>query len=148
MAEAKPEKRCRTCKQIKPRAAFARQDSHTNATRSRCLECEERLGMSPWQNIPAHKRKSYNRVSKVRNGHGMSPEEYDEKLREQDGRCAICGTTIPGKSGNFPIDHDHDTGSNRGLLCHSCNKALGLLGDSLRNLINAQLYLMKWGKKL
>lgn len=56
---------------------------------------------------------------------------YAEYLQLQDGRCAICGTGEPGGTrlhGNrFALDHDHDTGLVRGLLCHRCNVGLGYL---------------------
>lgn len=61
---------------------------------------------------------------------GLTPEDYDRMLAEQGGRCATCGTDKPwSRSGRFPVDHDHDTGHVRGLLCHPCNQALGLLKD-------------------
>lgn len=65
---------------------------------------------------------------------GLTPEEYDEKLAAQDGRCASCGNPDGGRNQwgviSHAVDHNHATGDNRGLLCMGCNRALGLLGDS------------------
>ena len=55
------------------------------------------------------------------------------------GRCAICR-----KSVDLVVDHCHDTGSVRGLLCHNCNTGLGLFGDSQEVLQKAIEYLRDW----
>lgn len=64
---------------------------------------------------------------------GMLLEEYEQLLAAQNGRCAICRRAedkkwIQDRTG-FVVDHDHKTGKNRGILCHSCNVGLGLYGD-------------------
>ena len=78
------------------------------------------------------------RDKNLRYNYGITLEEYNTLLSNQDGKCATCGTTEPGgrKSGrgggtNVFVDHCHDTGKVRGLLCHSCNRAMGLLGDNV-----------------
>lgn len=62
---------------------------------------------------------------------GLTVADYDRMLAEQGGRCAICGADRPGagRTGRWPVDHDHVTGRVRGLLCHPCNRAIGLLRD-------------------
>lgn len=72
-------------------------------------------------------------------------EDYDTMLKEQDGRCAICDTTNPGTKGVFYVDHNHDTGEVRGLLCNNCNSALGKFGDSIKTLKSAIEYLEERG---
>jgi hypothetical protein len=75
--------------------------------------------------------------------YGITPEDYDERLASQGGRCAICRTTEPSGKANsyFHVDHDHETGVVRGLLCGRCNGALGLFGDDVANLLRAADYL-------
>ncbi|MDA8223472.1 MAG: endonuclease VII domain-containing protein [Desulfitobacterium hafniense] len=76
---------------------------------------------------------------------GITIEDYDELYRNQDGKCAICGS-IDSKtklSKYFCIDHDHDTGKVRGLLCSNCNFALGHFQDNIVNLENAIKYLRR-----
>lgn len=64
----------------------------------------------------------------------------DALLIKQNGRCALCGGP-PTKNGKLDIDHDHKAGKVRGLLCHKCNYALGLLQDDSGLLLKASNYL-------
>jgi hypothetical protein len=72
--------------------------------------------------------------------YGVSGEQFDAMLKEQDARCAICRTIDPGNQG-WNLDHDHTTGAARGVLCYSCNIGIGHLGDDLRRVLLAALYL-------
>ena len=75
------------------------------------------------------------RRSNLKHAHGLTPAQYDQMLEAQGGVCAACGTPEVGRNQygvvSLAIDHDHATGAVRGLLCMRCNRALGLLGDSL-----------------
>lgn len=78
----------------------------------------------------------------VRN-YGISLETYLDIAEKQNFVCAICGkenfAMRNTHSGGLLVDHDHNTGEVRGLLCHNCNRALGLLKDNpeyLRKAIN------------
>lgn len=64
--------------------------------------------------------------------YGISLEQYDQMLREQGGVCAVCDqpekTMVWGKSiSHLVVDHDHQTGEIRGLLCCACNLRVGRL---------------------
>lgn len=61
--------------------------------------------------------------------YGLTPDQYDELLASQEGRCAICRTETPGGKGGWHVDHDHATGKVRGLLCDNCNNGLGRFAD-------------------
>lgn len=70
------------------------------------------------------------------------------KLRKLTNRCQICGNeeksvTRHGKDKMrlLSIDHDHETGMIRGIICSNCNRAIGLMGDSVELLRKAALYL-------
>jgi predicted nucleic acid-binding Zn ribbon protein len=77
--------------------------------------------------------------------YGITIEQYLDIAESQNFVCAIC------KQENFPmgmshsgllvVDHDHSSGKVRGLLCHNCNRALGLLQDSIPTLSAAVSYL-------
>lgn len=66
--------------------------------------------------------------------YGITQQDYDVMLAEQNNQCAICKATEPGgkhTSNYFVVDHCHSTGKVRKLLCHHCNTALGLVGDNI-----------------
>lgn len=54
--------------------------------------------------------------------YGLSPEQYEAMLDESGGRCALCG-----REAKLHVDHNHETGKVRGLLCVTCNTGLGKL---------------------
>lgn len=69
--------------------------------------------------------------------YGLSHEDYLKLVVEQEGVCKICGN--PPVRAHLDVDHGHETGKVRGLLCNSCNGGLGLFRDSqdlLRKAIN------------
>ena len=66
------------------------------------------------------------RASNIKYQYGLSREQYDALFT---GLCAACGAVEHGGKG-WHVDHDHETGRVRGVLCHSCNVALGMLKDS------------------
>lgn len=87
---------------------------------------------------------SKERIKRLMRVYGVDLIWVERQLVRQNGKCAICGFTFlfDGKPINQPnIDHDHETGSIRGLLCHKCNKALGLFSDNPDLLFSAFKYL-------
>jgi hypothetical protein len=78
----------------------------------------------------------------MQNNYGISLSTYDLMFIEQGGVCAICH--LPQKSTRnerLAIDHCHETGKVRGLLCDGCNRGIGLLKDDYRILSSAASYL-------
>jgi hypothetical protein len=87
-----------------------------------------------------------NRRSKLKRKYGISLDDYAALLERQGGKCAICKATEPrGRAGHFGpvfhVDHCHQTGRIRGLLCSTCNPGLGAFGDSVERLQAAIDYL-------
>lgn len=76
---------------------------------------------------------------------GVSGDNLTKLILEQDELCAICNKKCS-QGKRLSLDHDHDTGQIRGLLCASCNLALGGFNDSPDILKKALKYLEKWGK--
>lgn len=74
--------------------------------------------------------------------YGITVDQYEQMLAAQDGACAICRQqqTDPRKK-RLAVDHCHETGTVRGLLCEKCNRGIGLLGDNLASLRAATIYL-------
>lgn len=70
-------------------------------------------------------------TSYLKRTYGITLEEYEKLHRAQSGRCAICNEMDRGQRlYRLVVDHDHDSGQVRGLLCSTCNSALGLLKDN------------------
>jgi hypothetical protein len=80
--------------------------------------------------------------------YGITLEWYRETLAKQNNVCAICKepetTVIREKVIKMPVDHDHETGKTRGLLCTRCNRGLGLFRDKIDILNSAISYLSKY----
>ena len=81
----------------------------------------------------------------VYNTYGIPLEQYDKMLQDQDHRCAICngvGFRMRKETrSTLCVDHCHTTGRVRGMLCHNCNRALGLFQDNTEFLLKAVRYL-------
>lgn len=90
--------------------------------------------------------KAYQRNLNLQHSYGITSERYDAMLHDQHGVCAICGKAERSKP--LSVDHDHETGFIRGLLCQNCNTGLGMFNDSIRLLAGAIVYLQDHEKKL
>ena len=86
------------------------------------------------------KHPTYWRNLHLKKAFGISIEDQEKKLQEQDGCCAICYRILTEPH----VDHDHETNQLRALLCGSCNRAIGLLQDSIFVVESALAYLKKW----
>lgn len=84
---------------------------------------------------------------KLRNSHLMSQfnlthDDYEQMLKSQEGVCAICKRhRVATNKEYMAIDHCHDTGDIRGILCNWCNRGLGVFEDNVEFLENAIKYL-------
>jgi len=94
-----------------------------------------------WDAANPEKRKAIGRRAHMKEKYGITPEQWDQMLADQDSRCAICRTDNPGKR-SWHVDHDHETGAVRGLLCNHCNLLLGHASDDTDVLLAAIAYLM------
>ena len=61
--------------------------------------------------------------------YGITQEDFDRMLAEQEAVCALCGGPPTRGHKRLCVDHSHETGRVRGLLCHSCNLGIGKLND-------------------
>jgi hypothetical protein len=156
------EKVCPRCEQLLPAAAFTPNRTAKSGLNSWCRECERvrrraqyasdparwKFEADRWRRANPEKDRIGRRNGRLRRQYGITPEQYDQMLAAQDGKCAICGTTDPGpvRVGQpaFRVDHCHKSGAIRGLLCHNCNSGMGLLGDSTERLEAAAAYLRRW----
>lgn len=88
------------------------------------------------------------RTYHLKQTYGLSREQYDEMVKEQDGKCALCGQPETfvrnGKVHELNVDHDHATGAIRALLCYHCNTGIGKFRDDPELLIAALQYLWRF----
>lgn len=134
-------KKCRDCGETKPLDEFPNHKQTKDGKNSYCKPCT-RARATAWNTANPEKHTEHKRRSHLKR-YGITPEQYDEMLAEQGGCCAACGTTEPGGKGDFHVDHCHDSGEVRGLLCNNCNRGLGLLGDDLDGVMNIVYYLLQ-----
>lgn len=91
---------------------------------------------------------SFSMESSLKKQYGLSLDDYTKMHDAQNGLCAICGKPERAAGSNnklrrLAVDHCHTTGKIRGLLCTSCNRGVGYLGDSVENLQSAINYLSR-----
>ncbi len=84
---------------------------------------------------------------RLRKWYGLTIKEYTDLLDEQDHRCKICGNRAEPEGISFAnrslnVDHCHDTGKVRGLICSNCNTGLGKFKDSPELIEKAFAYLI------
>lgn len=94
-----------------------------------------------WQRKNKDRYTVHVRRAHLKKAFGITIEEYDSILKVQGGVCVIC-KSVP-KKRKFAVDHNHETGEIRGILCGSCNMGLGYFKDNITLLRNAILYLGK-----
>jgi hypothetical protein len=134
-------KTCLRCRLEKTDDAFYANRKAKDGLASNCKPCQYEY-TKEWEKTENARRIRANNRRATK--YGISPNDYDYMLERQGYRCAICLTEEPGGSGGvFQVDHSHDTGFVRGLLCGSCNKAIGLLKEDPESLTRAILYLRR-----
>ena len=135
---------CKSCNVEKPLDQFQKKKGYKEGHIPQCFDCNRTYMRDDY-----HKNKDgwaaydyeRNKDTTLRNMYGISYAEYQLMLEAQQGACAICGTTSTGKRKAFHVDHCHDTGKVRGLLCGNCNAGIGKLRDDIGLLERAIEYL-------
>jgi hypothetical protein len=124
---------CETCHRDKGDHLFyVRRGNKTGLSKS-CKACtRKRLEAEGDKARNAYLLKTY----------GISVRDYQILLQEHHGKCWICGG---GSTKSLAVDHNHETGKVRGLLCHPCNELLGRIKDDPLVLEEAIYYLL-WGE--
>jgi len=125
--------------------------------RKDCAKCGRDVELSEFPHTPQRKKDKRGSYCKdclgkmaptwawkttIKKKYNLTADQYYALLKSQQGCCAICGAEED-NGRRFAVDHDHETGEVRGLLCKMCNVGLGNFRDSPRNLLLAAKYLMK-----
>jgi hypothetical protein len=123
------EKQCRRCRKVKNAGRFSVHYRIGDGLSNWCKECTSE------HCTKTNKRRKY----------GMDDSAIVAMLSSQGNACAIClrQITFGERKNNFHIDHDHQTGSVRGILCETCNPGLGKLGDDPARIAMAIAYLKR-----
>lgn len=140
-------KTCSSCKIEKPISGFEPARTYKDGFRGQCRKCRvqwhkeyrKRPSSPRYQNPPFPQRDRERRLQKV---FGLTQAGYEALATAQNNSCAIC--CKPADQCTFKklvVDHCHDTGRVRGLLCSRCNSGLGLFKDNAHSLANAIAYL-------
>lgn len=134
--------KCSVCKEEKSLSKFPMRKTHRPGKPvSQCTPCRVAYNKA-YRAQNKEKVLEIERKSKLKMTYGITPEQYDTMLEKQDGKCAICSAKKPGgRTKMFFIDHCHNNGNVRGLLCMRCNTGLGLFLDNPKFLLNAISYL-------
>ncbi|WP_439673914.1 endonuclease VII domain-containing protein [Embleya sp. MST-111070] len=112
-------KRCPKCEEIKPHSEWHKSARQWDGLAAACKAC----------------RKIEGRVGHLKRKYGMTEADYRVMLADQMGVCPICQSTRPEH-----VDHDHETGRVRAVLCFNCNAALGMFKDRPDALRRAATY--------
>jgi hypothetical protein len=135
--------KCVKCAEEKPRDAFPRCAAKRNGLSSWCKECTNERQRKRWTDGKGNKDSRWK--SRIKHRYGLSKEGFDKLWDANNGRCHICTTQLTVEHSGYAIDHNHETGEVRGLLCPTCNSGLGHFKDSIGVLEAAIEYLKAKG---
>lgn len=140
-------KACRKCNVVKPLDLFYTNNACKDKKDSWCKECKSNLLKQARRDPEKGDIFRYYRYKGlIKKRYGITVEQYEKMLHDQNGACAICKTSCEhGKSfgKRLSIDHDHKTKFVRGLLCQKCNKGLGLFNDNIEIMQSAIQYIIR-----
>ncbi len=123
---------CRRCKLDKPVTEYYKAHRNTDRLQSYCKPCGIKNG-AEWRKRPSSKIKDKQR--KLITRYGVTQLQYNDLLESQNGLCKICSVPPTSKRNqekySLSVDHCHKTGKIRGLLCKSCNLAVGGVADNI-----------------
>ena len=152
MADAEPTKKCPRCGETKSIAngyTFTwrkRANDRVRVPHPYCRSCRVTYNRDIERRVDASHLSVRRRRGKLRRNYGITPEQHAAQAAAQGGACAICKTSFSGLSPQtVHVDHCHETGALRGILCGRCNTAIGALSDSPEALLTAIRYVQSGG---
>ncbi len=135
--------RCTLCGLVQPPEAFALAKGTRSGRRYQCRTCQRAAEKARDKSHRPTVKPEYRRAVQLRLKYKITLADYEAMLAAQGGVCAICGNAPDwNRPGHVPlvVDHCHTVGRVRGLLCHGCNQALGLMRDDPGRLRKAANY--------
>lgn len=144
-------KHCNWCDSDLDLSKFGKNRSKKDGLTSYCRDCVNAYNREHSKNNERVRLKSKNQYHSNKRRHrnwelkrlfGITIEDYEQMLSEQNHVCAICFGTEKRSHKSLAVDHCHDTGVVRGLLCSNCNLGLGNFQDNIEILKSAIEYLV------
>jgi hypothetical protein len=136
--------KCSHCGEQKNPDAFPKASGKPRGYAWVCKKCKIERRKEKQASMSEDDWKKQNRRYWLKTSYGITLEEFDDKLKAQNNKCAICQCDSENAFNNtLYVDHCHNSNKLRGLLCHACNSALGKFRDSVSILKNAIAYLEK-----
>lgn len=119
-------KTCTKCKISKPFSEYTLRKNRNFKPAPRCKSCHN-SDRSEWRAKPESKEllKKIDRRARLKWAYGLTEDDLQNMLCEQQHSCAICDRQV-----KLVVDHCHETGQVRGLLCYSCNTLLGSIENN------------------
>jgi len=138
-------KTCKNCGQEKPLDQYYTHPKTKDRKGSWCKPCLHKR-LAEKRKDPEQKElwKEYGRRSTLKKRYGITANEYDSMIEAQGGVCAICNTNTSGGRGpgsRLAVDHNHETGQVRALLCSMCNQGIGMFKENVEVMQKAIDYL-------
>lgn len=134
---------CGKCQELVPASLFPSVNASASGLGSTCKPCRNKKHRAAYSADGEGKRSMRSRHLRLTYGIGL--EECEAMMIAQGGVCAMCGSeetsTYRGNARELAVDHCHDTGKVRALLCSSCNIGIGALNHDRELLLKAIAYL-------
>jgi hypothetical protein len=129
-------RRCSQCREEKTLSEFYKDRNRKYGVGYICKSCTPtcRERHKKWRKANPEKFLAY----KLQYHYNITLEDWKKQLEEQDGKCFICD-----EKENLAVDHCHDTGRFRGILCKKCNSGLGFFKDNEALLVKAVEYIRR-----
>jgi hypothetical protein len=119
------DRRCSSCRRRKPICEFGAWASDSDGLHCYCRECSNRKARQYAKKPETSEyRKKYMRQMGLKK-YGLTIEDFERLLSGQNGRCLICEDELELRTGGAAVDHDHESGKVRGVLCRLCNVGIG-----------------------
>ena len=136
--------KCSTCKEDKDESCFHKAGNKKRGYQFSCISCRKKIKDKQKNSMTSEEWYLTQRQYWLKSQYGLNLEDYNNLVKEQNHKCAICDTDeVDSFKGLLFVDHCHTTGKIRGLLCHHCNTALGKFKDSESILMKAIEYVRK-----
>jgi hypothetical protein len=129
---------CMTCGEKKLATDFYFRNKKTGVRHSVCKQCDRERVKKRHKENPERTRNN-----DLKRNYGITLDEHTQMYENQNGVCAICKGVGDGKWKKLCVDHDHETGKVRQLLCRNCNMVLGQVRDNVNLLEEMIKYLQK-----